>query len=73
MATELPPSALDEVGTSERAVLLDLARIAAHRSHRTAAPISTYLVGLSFATLPRAERLDRMRDLAKRLDVTPGS
>lgn len=65
----LPPGTLDEVGTAERAALLDLARIAAHQSHRRAAPISTYLVGLAFASLPRADRLARIADLAARLDA----
>lgn len=68
----LPPGTLDEVGTAERAALLDLARIAAHRSQRRAAPISTYLVGLAFASLPRAERLARIADLAARLDAEGG-
>lgn len=65
----LPPGTLDEVGTAERAALLDLARIAAHQSHRRAAPISTYLVGLAFASLPRAERLSRIVELAALLDA----
>ncbi len=68
----LPAGAVEEVGPAERAVLLDLARIAAHRSHRTAAPISTYLIGLALAALPRAERLAQMRDLATRLDLAEG-
>lgn len=65
----LPAGTLDEAGAEERAVLLDLARIAAHRSQRWAAPISTYLVGVSFSSLPRAERLERMRALVAQLDV----
>lgn len=65
----LPAGTLDQMGSDERAVLLDLARIAAHRSHRTAVPISTYLVGLAFAELSRAERLARLRDVVARLDV----
>jgi len=69
LGAHLPAGTLDEVGTAERAALLDLARIAAHQSHRRAAPISTYLVGLAFASLPRAERLARIVDLAARLDA----
>jgi hypothetical protein len=72
LAAFLPPGTLDEVGTAERAALLDLARIAAHQSHRRAAPISTYLVGLAFASLPKAERLARIADLAARLDAQDG-
>ena len=64
----LPPGVLDEIGLEERAVLLDLARIAAHRSHRSAAPITTYAIGLVVAAEPRAARLERMRALAMALD-----
>lgn len=67
--TELPEARLEDVGPDERAVLLDLARIAAHRSHRSAAPITTYLAGLAFASLPRAERMARLQDLAARLET----
>lgn len=67
-----PPGALDDIGPAERAVLLDLARIAAHRSHRIAAPMSTYLVGVALAPLPRPERLMRMRELVDRLAVEDG-
>jgi hypothetical protein len=65
----LPAGTLKEAGPEERVVLLDLARVAAHRSQRWAAPISTYLVGLAFASLPRADRLDRIRALVARLET----
>jgi hypothetical protein len=65
----LPARTLAEAGPEERVVLLDLARIAAHRSQRWAAPISTYLVGLAFASLPRADRLDRIRALVAQLET----
>lgn len=68
----LPAGTLAEAGPEERAALLDLARIAAHRSQRLAAPISTYLVGVSLASLSRADRLERMRALVARLDVEVG-
>lgn len=68
----LPAGCLAEAGSEERAALLDLARIAAHRSQRWAAPISTYLVGVSFASLPRADRLERIRALVAQLDVEVG-
>jgi hypothetical protein len=72
LGTLLPAGTLEEAGPEERAALLDLARIAAHRSQRWAAPISTYLVGIAFAPLPRAERLDRIRALVAQLDVEAG-
>jgi hypothetical protein len=58
----------DAAGPAERAVLLDLARVAAHRSERTAAPITTYLAGVAFAGLPSAERLARLRGLLAALE-----
>jgi hypothetical protein len=67
LAGAMPDASIDEVGPPERAALLELARIAAHRSHRTAAPITTYLVGLSLASLPRDERRVRLRALADTL------
>jgi hypothetical protein len=68
----LPAGTLDEVGPAERAALLDLARIAAHQSHRRAAPITTYLVALAFAPLSRPERLTRLTELAARLEGEGG-
>lgn len=56
------------VGPAERAVLLDLARVAAHRSERVAAPMTTYLAGVAFAGLPPAERLARLRALLAALE-----
>jgi hypothetical protein len=68
----LPAGTLDQVGPAERAALLDLARIAAHQSHRRAAPITTYLAGLAFASLPRPVRLARLAELAARLEGDGG-
>jgi hypothetical protein len=65
----LPAGTLEAAGPEERVALLDLARIAAHRSQRWAAPISAYLVGFAFASLPRADRLHRIRALVAQLDV----
>lgn len=59
----------DPVGPAERAVLLDLARVAAHRGERVAAPITTYLAGVAFAGLPPAERLARLRGLLAALEA----
>lgn len=65
----LAADAAGEVGPAERAVLLDLARVAAHRSERIAAPITTYLAGAAFAGLPPAERLARLRGLLAALEA----
>jgi Domain of unknown function (DUF6457) len=56
-------------GPAERAVLLDLARVAAHRSERVAAPITTYLAVVALADLPPAERLARLRALLVALEA----
>ncbi|MDA8238101.1 MAG: DUF6457 domain-containing protein [Chloroflexi bacterium] len=69
LAAFLPPDVVAEAGPGERAVLLDLARVAAHGSVRTAAPISTYLAGIALAGLPRTERLARLRALVAALEA----
>ena len=56
------------LGEAERLGLLDLARVAAHTSERTTAPLSTYLAGLALASIPPAERAGRIADLVRRLD-----
>ena len=68
LRAHLPPALVDEAGADEQVVLLELAGIAAHRSHRTAAPITAYLAGVAFAGLPRVERLARLRELASALE-----
>ena len=69
LALLLPAGTLEAAGPEERVALLDLARIAAHRSYRWAAPISAYLVGVAFGPLPPADRLDRIRALVAQLDA----
>jgi hypothetical protein len=53
---------------AERAALLDLARVAAHTSERITAPLSTYLAGLALASIPAAERAERIAALVRRLE-----
>jgi len=67
LSTLLPASA-PNVTTAEQAPILDLARIAAHASERIAAPISTFLVGVAFASLEPQERADRLREVVTRLE-----
>lgn len=69
LALLLPAGMLEAAGPEERVALLDLARIAAHRSYRWAAPISAYLVGVAFGSLPPADRLHRIRTLVAQLDT----
>ena len=68
LAERLPADLVESARPAERAVLLDLARVAAHRSERIAAPITTYLAGAAFAGLPPAERLARLRALVAALE-----
>ncbi len=67
LTMHLPPDMVVEATSAERAVLLDLARVAARRGERSAAPITTYLAGLAFADLPRTERLTRLCELVAAL------
>lgn len=52
----------------EQAALLDIARVAAHRSERIAAPLSTFLAGVAYGSLPTRERTTALRTLARRLE-----
>jgi hypothetical protein len=52
----LPSPGSSSLGATERAIVLDLARVAAHRGVRVAAPMTTYLAGMAFATLSAEER-----------------
>jgi Domain of unknown function (DUF6457) len=64
----LPDLGLAEITRDEQRALLDLTRIAAHRSERIAAPITAYLVGLALAPLDPVVRAERIRQLASALD-----
>ena len=44
------------VSRDEQRALLELTRIAAHRSDRIAAPITAYVAGLALASFPAADR-----------------
>jgi hypothetical protein len=47
-------------------VLLDVARVVAHRVERRAAPVTTYLVGLAVALRPDLDLDDAVRLLVER-------
>ena len=57
------------VSREEQRAMLDLTRVAAHRSERIAAPITAYLVGLALARLDPAARAERIRGLVATLDT----
>ncbi len=67
-AAELPESGQASLSADERTALLDLARVAAHRSERIAAPLTTFLLGLALAGAPREDWAPRIRAVATRLD-----
>jgi len=52
----------------ERAALLDLARVAAHASERWAAPLTTFLAGVAYATNEPADRARTLRALVEHLE-----
>lgn len=56
-------------GREHVSLLLDLARIAAHRSERWTAPVTTYLVGLAVGPLPSQARERVLSSLVASLDV----
>lgn len=53
----------------ERAVLLELARVAAHTSERWTAPVTTYAAGLALATVAPADRPARLAELLDALEA----
>ena len=57
-----------ELTADERDVLLDIARIAAHTSERITAPLTTFLAGVAYGSLPEGERLAALRSLASQLE-----
>jgi Domain of unknown function (DUF6457) len=68
---DLPGLAEVTVSQDEQRVLLELARIAAHQSERIAAPITTYLVGLSLAGRTPQERAAALQAFVSALDDQP--
>lgn len=55
------------LSAEEEQELLDLARIAAHRSERIAAPLTTFLVGIALADLPSEQRAGRISEVKQRM------
>ena len=62
------PSGGTALTADEQTALLDLARIAAHRSERITAPLTAFLAGVAYGALPDGERGKAIRVLAERLD-----
>ena len=68
-ASELPDQMDASLSADDRSALLDLARVAAHRSERIAAPLTTFLLGLALAGTPRQDWAARTKAIATRLDL----
>ena len=62
------PSGGAALTDEEQTVLLDLARIAAHSSERITAPLTTFLAGVAYGSLPAGERASALRALVSRLE-----
>jgi hypothetical protein len=56
-----------ELTADERDALLHIARISAHTSERITAPLTTFLAGVAYGSLPAKERLAAIQALASRL------
>jgi hypothetical protein len=54
---------------AERDGLLDLARVAAHTAERWTAPVSTFLAGVAYASVPAGDRAAAIRAVVDALDA----
>jgi hypothetical protein len=63
------PGEVPEVTGEERAALLDLARVAAHTSERWTAPISTFVAGVVYGSLPSSQRAAVLSRLVQDLEA----
>lgn len=57
------------ISEEERTALLDVARVAAHRSERVAAPLTTFLAGVAYGALAPEDRLAALRELVSTLEA----
>jgi hypothetical protein len=62
------PGAGRALTPDERTVLLDLARVAAHRSERITAPLTTFLAGVAYGQAAGEARIDALRALLASLE-----
>jgi hypothetical protein len=63
-----------ELSTDEQRALLDMTRVAAHRSERIAAPLSAFLAGLALAGSEPPERAAAINRVTAALEEpTPGT
>lgn len=58
-----------DLSTDEQRALLDMTRVAAHRSERIAAPLSAFLAGLALAERQPDERAAAIKGITAALDT----
>ena len=68
LSAALPAADTVAMTDDERSLVLELARVAAHRGIRVAAPITTYLAGIEVAGMEPEARVARLRALVEALD-----
>jgi hypothetical protein len=59
-----------DLSTDDQRALLDLTRVAAHRSERIAAPLTAFLAGMALTDLDPARRADEIRRITAALEET---
>ncbi|HEX2884519.1 MAG TPA: DUF6457 domain-containing protein [Candidatus Limnocylindria bacterium] len=60
-----------ELGIEERGAILELARVAAHRCERIAAPLTAFIVGAGLRDLAQPGRIEMIQAVTKALEATP--
>jgi hypothetical protein len=68
LASAVPTEREVRLTPDERTALLDLARVAAHRSVRIAAPLSTFVAGVALADVGAPTRAEAIRAIIRQLD-----
>lgn len=56
-----------ELGMEEREAILELARVAAHRCERIAAPLTAFIVGAGLRDLAQPGRIEMIQSVTKSL------
>ena len=71
LANILGPEGGPGLSDDEQAAILDVARLAAHKSERIAAPLTTFMAGFACAELQPWERAEALRSLVEQLEAEP--
>jgi len=71
LANIMGPAGGPGLSDDEQAAILDVARLAAHKSERIAAPLTTFMAGLACAELQPWERAETLQSLVEQLEAGP--